>query len=198
MTAGVGTRAQHPTTYHLSTSVAFSFVAHAVLLWIAFLLAGAGGEDHEMPEVYHVQLVEPPRRAASEVVRDAVAPAHAAPEQPSSPTEAPASFSPGVSSSITVDVEDFPFLYYLAAVRNKVSSNWNPLSTSEARTVVFFRVYRDGSLADTYLETPSGNVVFDQAALRAVVVSEPFPPLPDEFDGTNLGVHFAFQYALEN
>ncbi len=150
-----------------------------------------------MPEVYHVQLVEPPRRTQSQVVRDAATPAPVAPQRTPTKTDAPAGFSPGVSSTLTVDVEHFPFLYYLAALRNKVSGNWNPPSSSAARTVVFFRVYRDGSLADSYLETPSGNVVFDQAALRAVVVSEPFPPLPEEFDGTNLGVHFAFQYSLE-
>jgi TonB family protein len=181
----------------LGTSVALSFVAHAVLLWIAFLLAGAGKRPTPMPEVYHVQFVEPPRRTQADAVRDAVAPAPVTPERAAARTDAPAGFSPGVSSSLTVDVENFPFLYYLAALRNKVSGNWSPSGSSEARTVVFFRVYRDGSLADSYLETSSGNVVFDQAALRAVVVSEPFPPLPDEFNGTNLGVHFAFQYSLE-
>jgi TonB family protein len=193
----VGLSAQHRAGPQFGASLALSFVAHAILLWVAFLFAGVGREPAPMPEVYHVQLVEPPRRAQADAVRDAAAPAPVTPEHAPAKTDAPTGFSPGVSSSLTVDVEDFPFRYYLAALRNKVSGNWNPPGASDARTVVFFRVYRDGSLADSYLETPSGNVVFDQAALRAVVVSEPFPPLPDDFDGTNLGVHFAFQYSLE-
>jgi TonB family protein len=197
MTAA-GLSARRRAGSQFGTSLALSFVAHAILLWLAFLLAGVSRGPAPMPEVYHVQLVEPPDRTQAETVRDAAAPSPVTPERVPAKTEAPAGFSPGVSSSLTVDVEDFPFRYYLAALRNKVSGNWSPPGASDARTVVFFRVYRDGSLADSYLETPSGNVVFDQAALRAVVVSEPFPPLPDEFDGTNLGVHFAFQYSLED
>jgi outer membrane biosynthesis protein TonB len=182
---------------HAGATVALSLVVHTALISAVFLAAGVGRRPTPMPEVYHVQLVEPPRRSSSQSVRDAASPLPAAPTEAPSRSETPTGLAPGVSSSLTVDVEDFPFLYYLAAVRNKVSGNWSPPGASDARTVVFFRVYRDGHLAESYLETPSGNVVFDQAALRAVVVSEPFPPLPEDFQGADLGVHFAFQYTLD-
>ncbi len=181
----------------IGATAALSFVAHAILLWAVFLIAGTGKKVPPIPDVYRVQIVAPPRRAASEAVRDAPAPRFATAEPVRRSTDVPAGITPGVSSTVTVDAEDFPFLYYLAALRSKVSSHWSPPGTAEARTVIFFRVYRDGTLAETYLETPSGNVVFDQAALRAVVVSEPLPPLPEEFDAEDLGVHFAFQYTLE-
>jgi hypothetical protein len=36
---------------------------------------------------------------------------------------------------------------------------------------------------------------FDHSALRAVMVSDPLPPLPLGFTGEDLGVHFGFEYA---
>ncbi|MCX5800606.1 MAG: TonB family protein [Candidatus Eisenbacteria bacterium] len=105
----------------------------------------------------------------------------------------------GYYSQLQLDIENFEFSYYLVAVRNKVSSSWNPpagLSTaaSAVRTVVFFRIERNGRIADLKIETPSGIPFFDQSALRAVLRSEPFPSLPRGFADSSLGVHFGFEY----
>jgi len=105
----------------------------------------------------------------------------------------------GFSSQLQLDIENFEFSYYLVAVRNKVSSNWSPpagLSTSASavRTVIFFRIQRDGKIADLKIETPSSISFFDQSALRAVLRSEPFPSLPRGFADSSLGVHFGFEY----
>lgn len=107
---------------------------------------------------------------------------------------------PGFSSQLDLDIENFEFSYYLVAVRNKVSSNWSPpaglaTQTTRARTVVYFRILRNGKVADARTEAQSGIVLFDQSALRAVLRSEPFPPLPGGFPGGSLGVHFGFEYA---
>jgi TonB family protein len=115
-------------------------------------------------------------------------------------TGAGGSGPPGFSSQLQLDIENFEFSYYLVAVRNKVSSNWSPpaglgTQTTRARTVTYFRILRSGKIADLRTETPSGIVLFDQSALRAVMRSEPFPPLPGGFVGSSLGVHFGFEYA---
>jgi TonB family protein len=107
---------------------------------------------------------------------------------------------PGFSSQLQLDIENFEFSYYLVAVRNKVSSNWSPpaglgTQTTRARTVVYFRIMRNGRVGDAKTESQSGFVLFDQSALRAVLRSEPFPPLPGGFPGGSLGVHFGFEYA---
>jgi len=107
---------------------------------------------------------------------------------------------PGFSSQLQLDIENFEFSYYLVAVRNKVSSNWSPpaglgTQTTRARTVVYFRILRNGKVGDIRTETQSGIVLFDQSALRAVLRSEPFPPLPGGFPAGSLGVHFGFEYA---
>ncbi|MFH0778070.1 MAG: TonB family protein [Candidatus Eisenbacteria bacterium] len=106
----------------------------------------------------------------------------------------------GFSSQLQIDIENFEFSYYLVAVRNKVSSNWSPpagiaAAGASARTVVFFRILRNGRISDLKTETPSRANLFDQSALRAVLKSEPFPPLPRGFAESSLGVHFGFEYA---
>ena len=62
---------------------------------------------------------------------------------------------------------------------------------------VYFRVGRNGSIESPAVETSSGNFVFDQAALRAVVQASPLPPLPGGFADDYLGVHFSFAYEQE-
>ena len=105
----------------------------------------------------------------------------------------------GFSSELQLDIENFEFSYYLVAVRNKVSSGWNPPSgltttTGAVRTVIFFRIERNGELSDVKIESPSGVAFFDQSALRAVLRAEPFPPLPRGFAEKSLGIHFGFEY----
>ncbi|HEX2480373.1 MAG TPA: TonB C-terminal domain-containing protein [Methylomirabilota bacterium] len=47
------------------------------------------------------------------------------------------------------------------------------------------------------MKQSSGNELYDQAALRAVVGSTPFPPLPREFPGQYLQVNFGFDPGLD-
>jgi TonB family protein len=106
----------------------------------------------------------------------------------------------GLSADVGVDDANFEFTYYLIAVRNRIGQNWSApagLATSgkPVRAVVYFRVGRDGSVAQSKLEETSGIAFFDQSAMRAVLISNPLPPLPLGFGGSDLGVHFAFEYA---
>ncbi len=98
-------------------------------------------------------------------------------------------------TGIAVDAANFPFAYYLSAIERKVSENWfSAVSEGVAglSCVVYFRLMRDGNAADARVETSSGNVYFDRAAVRAVKSSGPFPPLPKAFPDEYLGIHFTF------
>ena len=106
----------------------------------------------------------------------------------------------GLSADVGVDDADFEFTYYLIALRNKIGQNWSApaglvTSGKPVRAVVYFRVQRNGAVQDPKLEEGSGIAFFDQSALRAVLISNPLPPLPLGFGGGSLGVHFAFEYA---
>lgn len=125
-------------------------------------------------------------------------------EETPAPTPAPALPSAtagpsGLRGDVAVDARDFEFTYYLVLVRNKIASNWTPpagLTTGgrAVRAVIYFRIGRGGDLADVRTESASGIEFFDRSAARAVMLSDPLPPLPLGFAGGELGVHFGFDW----
>ncbi len=104
----------------------------------------------------------------------------------------------GLRGQVAVDARDFEFTYYLMLVRNKIAQNWSPPSgmvpgAAATRAVVTFRIGRDGTVTGVQLESGSGVDFFDRTAVRAVVLSDPLPPLPLAYSGGDLGVHFGFE-----
>jgi colicin import membrane protein len=105
----------------------------------------------------------------------------------------------GLSGDVSVDASDFEFTYYLIQVRSMIGRNWGApaglvTKGEPVRCTVYFKIDRLGRVTDVKLEDASGVQFFDQSALRAVNVSSPLPPLPAGYGGSNLGVHFGFQY----
>jgi TonB family protein len=107
--------------------------------------------------------------------------------------------STGLQGQISLDARDFEFTYYLLLVRNRIAQNWTPptglAGGNPVQTVIQFRIGRGGELAGVRVETGSGIEFFDRSALRAVMLSDPLPPLPLGYSGSDLGVHFGFRYA---
>ena len=107
--------------------------------------------------------------------------------------------SAGLRGAVAVDDANFEFSYYLALVRNRIAGNWSPPAGlthggEPVRAVLYFRIHRDGRVDATRLETGSGVEFFDRSALRAITLSDPLPPLPLGYSGSDLGVHFGFEY----
>ena len=107
--------------------------------------------------------------------------------------------SAGLHADVGVDAPDFEFSYYLQAVRRVVGDNWSPPNGlapggPAARSVVYFKIGRDGSVTGIQLERSSGFDFYDLTAVRAVTISQ-LPPLPLGYVGESLGVHFGFDYA---
>ncbi|NIR48165.1 TonB C-terminal domain-containing protein [candidate division KSB1 bacterium] len=105
------------------------------------------------------------------------------------------------NKNVKLDVEEFPFSYYLAVIQTRVQSNWEPpsppaRSSISRKVVVFFKIQRNGRITDITLETSSGDYVFDQAAVRAVTLANPLPPLPVDFRAPELPVHYEFEQGL--
>jgi len=103
---------------------------------------------------------------------------------------------PGLRGEVSVDASDFEFTYYLMLVRNRIAQNWTPPAggAQGAQSVIYFKIARDGSIVAPRVEQGSGVEFFDRGALRAVVLSDPLPPLPLGWSGSELGVHFGFEY----
>ncbi len=115
------------------------------------------------------------------------------------PVPAAVAPAPAQSTVIVPDVNDFPFLYYLNIIQKNVSANWNfeYEGMVHQKVVVFFKIDKSGKVYDSKVEKSSGIAFLDQSALRAVLLSSPFPPLPDEYNGNFLGIHFGFEFKKE-
>lgn len=93
-----------------------------------------------------------------------------------------------------LDAPYFPFNYYLTQVLGFISSNWyKPPSQEGTYCTVYFVISKSGRIIDSKVETSSGNAAFDRAALRAVLASNPLPPLPYDYYEEKLGIHLRFQ-----
>jgi TonB family protein len=89
-----------------------------------------------------------------------------------------------------LDNPDFTYAYYLDRMLSLIDDKWErPSMGSGVKAVIFFRIDRNGSMADLQVEQSSGYNSFDLAALRAVQNAAPFPPLPRAYKHEDLGVH---------
>jgi TonB family protein len=91
---------------------------------------------------------------------------------------------------------DFPFQWYLSAVQRKVYGQWvQPVSSPQGqRAVITFEIARNGEVTRARIEKTSGDAAYDLSALRAVNAANPLPPLPADFKGSVIRVHFGFDY----
>jgi TonB family protein len=135
---------------------------------------------------------KPPKKKQQEPDRREPQPAAAA--LPYAPVEAA-----GLRGQVAVDAADFEFTYYLLQIRNRIAGNWTPpagLTTGHpVHAVVVFRIGRGGDVTGIQIEERSNVDYFDRAAIRAVTISAPLPPLPLGYSGYDLGVHFGFEYS---
>jgi TonB family protein len=98
------------------------------------------------------------------------------------------------SSQISVDSARFPYAYYLRTVKNKINSNWEwSEDFGSLRILVYFSIGRDGIIRDLRIDTSSRDKLFDQQAVRAVKLSEPFPPLPFDYNEDKIEIMFEFR-----
>jgi TonB family protein len=91
---------------------------------------------------------------------------------------------------------------YLARVLHDVKINWYNLIPEAARAPLMkkgkvsieFAILKDGRVASMNLAGTSGDVALDRAAWGGITASNPFPPLPSEFQGKYLALRFHFYY----
>ena len=189
----------------LALSVLFSFILHILLFVASMLLYLRASPKIYVPPFYEVTLVEPSAELP-EIMPPAPLPdaaekppqATVAPEQDAMPElrdekkpkkareekkEAEPLAEPPAAQAVAVtSPEDFKFPPYLAIIRDKIVRNWNPPpGAREIKARIVFKIYRSGVVGDADLAEASGNFYFDQAAMRAILASSPFPPLPEGF-----------------
>jgi TonB family protein len=77
---------------------------------------------------------------------------------------------------------DFKFPPYLAIIKDKIQRNWNPPPGAKGMMVtILFKVHRSGRVEDTKIDKTNANFYFEQAATRAILLSSPFPNMPEDY-----------------
>ena len=83
---------------------------------------------------------------------------------------------------------------YMRDLQRNIKANWNPPKwNTSKRVVVLFKIAKDGTLASSpYVYKSSGIPSVDDAAIRAVKITQPFKPLPVGFKGQSIDIQFTF------
>lgn len=81
---------------------------------------------------------------------------------------------------IEVSREDVDLMPYMANLQRRIKQTWTPPAGMEhLRSVILFKVNRDGSVSGLQIERSSKNETVDRAALNAVQAAAPFAAMPD-------------------
>ena len=89
-------------------------------------------------------------------------------------------------------IADDVFERLTATVRAALSDG--PVEGVIAATVRFV-VERSGQITQAEVEQSSGVPILDRASLRAVLLADPLPPLPNSYPRDQVGVHLRFTYS---
>ena len=87
---------------------------------------------------------------------------------------------------------------YIEKIEPSIKSNWTPPSgTNMKKASVKFTINSKGELVSNEIYSSSGNVEFDKAALGAITLSAPFPPLPENLYREFLDIIFTFDFNIK-
>jgi TonB family protein len=161
----------------------------------------AAKEKKEVKAVENITPVKSPKQEAVEQKADVRWKEIVKPSAPETADEKTANvqearLTPGlpVISGPVVDIPDFEYDYYLGLIRSKVDNRWSqPVTYKQMKqTLVDFIIHRDGKIDNVGVAESSGDSYFDQTAVRAVSLSNPFPPLPRGYKEDFLKVRYRF------
>jgi len=89
---------------------------------------------------------------------------------------------------------------YVDSMTRRISQNWlkslvDSRVTHAPRVYLEFEVARDGGVSSVEIKQSSGVPSLDRSAQRAILASNPLPPLPADYRGGNVLVRFYFEYS---
>jgi TonB family protein len=114
----------------------------------------------------------------------------------------------GAASNLEIlsDTMGVDFGPYLARILHDVRLNWYNLIPESARPPISkrgsvsiqFAILKNGRVSQMQLTDSSNDVALDRAAWGGINGSNPFPPLPSDFQGEYLALRFSFFYNPPN
>jgi protein TonB len=102
---------------------------------------------------------------------------------------------------IPLDTPEPKYQDYFNKVRERIKSKWvypRPAGERgiEGELLIEFHIAKDGWLEFIELRRSSGTAILDDAALTAVKLAQPFPPVPDEIAKRTLAINGQFRYQI--
>ena len=96
-------------------------------------------------------------------------------------------------SGVQLDTANFCCPEYIEQMVTLIQRNWQAGQGVRGATVMKFTITRDGLIQGVMVERPSGFLVLDLAAERALLTTR-LPELPVPFPNPSLTVHITFEY----
>lgn len=101
------------------------------------------------------------------------------------------------------DPQGADFKPYLTRILAIVRSNWKRVipesvrtGALSGRTTLEFIITRDGKIPKMVTANSSGSAPLDRAAVAGLSMSNPLPPLPDDYKGYQVKLAFSFDYNM--
>ncbi len=116
--------------------------------------------------------------------------------------QAPAPGRRATALELLSDPAGVDFKPYLIRILATVKRNWQAVIPETARlgrqgrVQIQFAIDRQGSVPKLVIAVPSGTDSLDRAAVAGISASAPFPPLPPEFQGSQVRLQFTFTYNM--
>lgn len=103
------------------------------------------------------------------------------------------------SFEILTDTQGINFNPYISRVLHDVKQRWFELipehaATKRGNVALEFTILKDGTVAGLRVVKSSGDIALDRPAYGSISGSNPFPPLPQEFNGPYIGLRFRYYY----
>ena len=101
------------------------------------------------------------------------------------------------------DPQGADFKPYLTRILAIVRTNWKRVipesvrsGALHGRTTVEFIITRDGQIPKMVTASSSGSDPLDRAAVAGLSMSNPLPPLPEDYKGFQVRLAFSFDYNM--
>lgn len=103
----------------------------------------------------------------------------------------------GAHSNAFSQEQDIYSTAYINRLQDRVKSNWvSPHGQIDEKTVIVFKINKNGQIISADITESSGDNEFDTVALFAIKSSEPFESFATNIEGENLTINFTFSQNL--
>ncbi|MDO9122840.1 MAG: energy transducer TonB, partial [Deltaproteobacteria bacterium] len=149
--------------------------------------------DKESLHRLHDALEEIRKKAALDEIQKRVSKREVTPAPPpSSPM-----ISPVAPPLISPFLRESKLNEYYGLIWAKIKQSWTiPENLLKERvdleTIIVIIIERDGKVHKSWFEKKSGNALYDQMAMRAIIKADPLPPIPKELNQESLEIGIRF------